>query len=101
VYGYFTSSTVLVLGQKADSAGVKSSVALLIANLMVCSNSKPHQHFSIAVRELSVSFTRRRKWKNKRSAHGAAMNDARIARTTDGQHCAMVAANAGRRLLRF
>jgi hypothetical protein len=49
-------TTALVLGQKTDSASVKISVAPLIAYLMVCSNPKPHQHFSIAVRELSVSF---------------------------------------------
>jgi hypothetical protein len=49
-------TTALVLGQKADSAGVKNGVALLIAYLMVCSNPLLHKYFSIAVRELSVSF---------------------------------------------
>jgi hypothetical protein len=60
-----------------------------------------HKGVSTTVRELSVSFTRRRKWKNKRSAHGAAMNDARIARQILGQHCAMVVASAGLGLRRF
>jgi hypothetical protein len=101
LFGYFTHTTALVHGQKADNFSVKSSVALLIAYLMVCSNPKRHQHFSIAVRELSVSFTRRRKWKNKRSARGAAMKDARIARQIHGQHCAMVVASAKRGLRRF
>jgi hypothetical protein len=56
VFGYFRRTTALVHGQKADSAGVKNSGALLIAYLIVCSNPKPHQYFSTAVRELSVSF---------------------------------------------
>jgi hypothetical protein len=94
-------ATAPVLGQKADSATVIIGVAPLIAYLMVCSNPKPHQRFSIAVRELSVSFMRRRKWKNKRSAHGAAMNDARIARQIHGQNCGMVVVSAGQRLSGF
>jgi hypothetical protein len=73
----------------------------LIAYLMVCFNPKRHQHFSIAVRELSVSFTRRRQWRNSQSARGAAMNGARIARKTHGQHCATVVVSAQLRLLRF
>ena len=48
--------TAPVPGQKADNAGIKNGVAPLIAYLMVCSNPKRHQHFSIAVRELSVSL---------------------------------------------
>jgi hypothetical protein len=55
---YDMHTTALVLGQKTDSARVKICVAPLIAYLMVCSNPKPHQHFSIAVRELSVSSER-------------------------------------------
>ena len=48
--------SALVLGQKADSAGAKSGVAHLIADLMICSNPMLHKYFSTAVRELSVSF---------------------------------------------
>src|SRR5262249_9778859 len=56
--------------------------------------------FLTRVRELSVSFTRRRQWRNSQNARGAAMKDARIARTTDGQNCGMVVVSAGRKLLR-
>jgi hypothetical protein len=51
-------TTAPVLGQKADSVGVKSSVAPLIANLEVCSNPLLRENFSTAVREVSVSFKR-------------------------------------------
>src|SRR5262249_6121792 len=62
-------------------------------------NPKPHKVFSTTVRELSVTFTRRRQWRNSQNARGAAMKDARI-RRTNGQNCAMVVANVERRLLR-
>jgi hypothetical protein len=39
---------------------------------------------------VSVSFPGRRQWKNKRSADGAAMKDARIARRTNGRNGKMV-----------
>jgi len=60
--------------------------AFLMASLTVSANRHLNKDFFSSVRELSVSFTRRRKWKNKRTVHGAAMRNARIARTTDGQH---------------
>jgi hypothetical protein len=44
--------TALERGQKADNFDFRSSDALLIAHLTVRSNSKPHKHFSTAVREL-------------------------------------------------
>jgi hypothetical protein len=45
------------------------------------------------VRELSVSSKRRRKWKNKQSARGAVMKDARSVRRMPGQNYVMVVAN--------
>jgi len=68
-----------------------------MASLTVNANRQRTKNFFSPVRELSVSFTRRRQWKNKRSAHGAAMKDARIVRMTNGQHYAMVVASAERR----
>ena len=61
----------------------------LICDQVVRINPSNVQPFFSSVRELSVSFTRRRKWKNKRSADGAAMKDARIARRTNGRNCKM------------
>jgi len=89
VFVDFRRSTALVHGQKADNFSVKSSVALLIAYLMFHCNPKSHKIFSTAVRELSVFFYGDGQWKNKRSADGAAMKDARIARRTNGQNCKM------------
>jgi hypothetical protein len=55
MFGLVRHTSALVLGEKADSVGVKSGVALLIAHLMVCSNPTLRKFLSAAVRELSVS----------------------------------------------
>jgi hypothetical protein len=79
-------ATALVRGQKADSAGFKTGVALLIAYLMVCCNSMLHKKFSTAVRELSVFFsTRRRQWINLQSVPTADTFDVRTVKRISGQ----------------
>ena len=64
--------------------------AQLIGNQVVRINLSNLQPFSSSVRELSVFFYGDGQWKNKRSADGAAMRDARIARRTNGRNCKMV-----------
>jgi hypothetical protein len=86
----FRRSTALVHGQNTDNFSVKSCEGLLIAYLMTYSNPTLHKIFSTTVRELSVFFYGDGQWKNKRSAVGAAMKDARIARRTNGRNCKMV-----------
>ena len=54
MFGFVRHTSALVLGEKADSVGVKSGVALLIAHLMVCSNPTLRKFFSTAVRELLI-----------------------------------------------
>src|SRR5262245_828345 len=49
-----------------------------IFNPVRLSNARYRNHYFSCVRELSVSFSRRRKWKNSQNADGAAMKDARI-----------------------
>jgi hypothetical protein len=68
-----------------------SNTHLMASQEHACKYSS-RRNFLLPVTVLSVSFTRRRKWKNKRSVHAAAMNDARIARRIRGQNYAMFVA---------